>query len=187
MLAGHHLARVEEQLDRAVRVQEREAQEQRVEGHVAAARVEQPGDRIRRRDHRDLGARRGHRPTHAHALGVRRLAGIALVQLADGRDGRSRPRGPHPIDRIVVERDQLGAGLGTRGMVALDLGLNMQGGIVADAPTWAQLLAQPRGRRLLDQMVTLEQLRVELRLGLNGIAAVDEDRGALGEHDQHAR
>ena len=36
-------------------------------------------------------------------------------------------------------------------------------------------------------MVALEQLRVELRLGLDGIAAVDEHRGALGEHDQHAR
>ena len=38
MLAGHHLARVDEQLDRAIRVQEREAQEQRIERHVAAPR-----------------------------------------------------------------------------------------------------------------------------------------------------
>ena len=35
-------------------------------------------------------------------------------------------------------------------------------------------------------MVALEQLRVELRLRLDGVAAVDEHRGALGEHDEHA-
>ena len=48
VLAGLQLARIDEQLDPAIGVQERKAQEQRIERHVAAARVEEPGDRIRR-------------------------------------------------------------------------------------------------------------------------------------------
>ena len=88
---------------------------------------------------------------------------------------------------LSVQRDQLGARLGAGGAIALDLGLDVQGRIVADALTWAQVLAQPFRRRLLDQMAALEQLRVELRLGLDGVAAVDEHRGALGEHDRARR
>ena len=52
VLAGLQLAWIDEQLDPAIGVQEREAQEQRIERHVAAAGVEEPGDRIGRRDRR---------------------------------------------------------------------------------------------------------------------------------------
>ena len=51
-----HLAAVHEEVDMAVAVQQREAQRERRARHVAAAHVQQPGDRIGGGDQRHVGA-----------------------------------------------------------------------------------------------------------------------------------
>ena len=119
-------------------------------------------------------------------LAAAEFAGVALVQLEDRGDRRRRAAGPDGIDRIVLDRNQLGARLRAGRTVPFDLGLDVQRRIMTDALTCAQVLAEPFRRGLLDQMAALEQRRVELRLRLDGIAAVDEHRGALRKHDEHA-
>jgi hypothetical protein len=52
--------------------------------------------------------------------------------------------------------------------------------------TLPETLAQPFCRRLFGDVALLVKPRIELGRGLERIAAVDEQCGALGKHDQQA-
>ena len=91
---------------------------------------------------------------------------------------------PHPVERVAVDRAQAGAGLFGGGAKALDLVRRVQPRIVAEDLAGFQRIADPAGRRLVDQMVDFEQAGVDLLRRLQRIAAIDKQRGALAQHDR---
>jgi len=80
-----HLAAVHEEVDMAVVVQQREAQRERRARHVAAAHVQQPGDRIGGGDQRHIGALGLDGAGDARALGLAALAGEFVGMRQDWR------------------------------------------------------------------------------------------------------
>ncbi len=107
---------VHEQRDAAVLAQDREGQRQRRVRHVAAADVEQPGDRFRHRQHRRRDPVRRQRLAEPGALrlgGSRRRSAAACG--THRRDRRRRPASPHRVERVVVDRAEGGAGALDRG------------------------------------------------------------------------
>ena len=106
---GRHLGRIEEQPRRAVGVQDRLAQRQGRADDVAAADVEQPGDRGRRGDHRGLGARRrpgSRRPGRAWRRSPRRRYSSGCGTTGARRLRRARLR-PRPVQRVGGDGLQL--------------------------------------------------------------------------------
>ena len=99
---GRHLGRVEEQPRRAVGVQDRWRQRQRRADHVAAADVEQPGDRGRRGDHARVGApgRPGSSPTRARLAAEASPAYCRRVRHHRRRAAAAAGAGPGRVQRI---------------------------------------------------------------------------------------
>ena len=158
----------------------REGQRHRRVRHVAAADIEQPGHACGSEttsasalSFLDLGA-------DARKLGFGGLAGIAQVMQHDGAERRLRPVAPAGIDRIVVDRDQTCArrfaGLGEP-LSAVD---RMQPGRIAEFGARRQIFFDPLRRRMLDQMLDRKDRGIDLLAHLHRVAAIDEDRGAVG-------
>ena len=114
------------------------------------------------------------------------LAGIAQIVRHHGAERRLRPVGPDGVDRIVFDRNQhgarRGAGLGEP-LGALD---RMQPRRIAELGLRRQIVFDPQRRRILDQVFDGKNRAVDFLLHLHLIAAVDEDHGAVGEHDGDA-
>ena len=114
------------------------------------------------------------------------LAGQLDRVQRDRAQRRRRPVAPQAVDRVVVDRDEGGvgrlAGLGE----AAHLGDGHQPRVVADAVACLEMGGQPLQRRVVDQVLGREQRRVGLGADLQGVAAVDEDRRLVGEHDRRA-
>ena len=90
---------------RAVVAQDREGQRQRRVRHVAAADVEQPGDRFGHRQHRRGDALLGQRARRAGRASLRRSRRrIRSGCGTTGASGGGRPAGPDPVERVVVDR-----------------------------------------------------------------------------------
>ncbi len=100
--------------------------------------------------------------------------------------GRRRAVAPDRIDRIGLGRDQdgtdAGAGLG-EAFGALGA---VQPGIVAELLARCEVRLDPRARRRIDEVRDGEQRAVDLVARLGGVAAVDEQHGAVGEDDRGA-
>src|SRR5437879_367858 len=94
------------------------------------------------------------------------------------RERRRRPVLPDPVD-YVVHRLELGAGALDADAETLDLLRRMQPRVVADDAALWRGGGEPAPSRLVDQMADLEQCGVDLLRRLQGVAAVDEQRGAL--------
>ena len=141
---------------------------------------------FRHRQHRggDSRPRRGRAPAgRACRPRSRRRSGRDAA-----RPGRAaRPAGPArpgpPDCRPTAAQARPGA-LGA-GPQPLDLLRRVQPGVVAEDGAVAERGAEPLRRRLLDHMPDLEQRGIDLRGGLQRVAAIDEQRGAVLEHDRH--
>ena len=60
-------------------------------------------------------------------------------------------------------------------------------GIKSEAVAGGEMLRQPVFRRRIDQRLDVPGLAVDLFGGLQRVAAIDEQRGLLGQHDGHVR
>ena len=114
MVAGAvgQLAVIDEDGRPAVLRHQRVGQRQRRMRDVGAADVEGPGHRVRIRQHQRVDAELGDLGADAVELVGLRLAGELRAVNRDRAERRRRALGPHRIERVAVDRDQFGAGLG---------------------------------------------------------------------------
>ena len=182
--AGRELATVDKEANAGVVTQDRERQRQRGVGHVAAADVEEPGDRFGHRQYRRRDPVLGEATGEPLALRLRAFAGKAVGMRHDRRQGCGRLVRPDPIQRVAIDRAKAGAGFFGGGGKALDLVRRVQPRVVAEHGAGFEGGADPPRWRLVDQMVDFEQIAVGLLCGLQRIAAVDEECGALAQHDR---
>jgi hypothetical protein len=138
------------------------------------------------RQHQRVAAELVHLAFDARQLvGLRFPRELQAVQ-RDLRERRGRALGPDRIDRILLDRDQFGAGLGAGGRQALGRSGRMQPGIVAEPVARLQVLRQPAFRRRVDQRFDRPGLAIDLLCGLQGVATIDEHGRRVGEHDREA-
>ena len=106
-----------------------------------------------------------------------------------GHDGRDRCRRlvrPDRVERVVFAGGQHAAGLLGRRAQGPGLALAVQPGVVAQRAAFGQRPFDPLAGRLVGDVARLEGGHVDLLADLEGVAAVDEDRRAVGQHDGHA-
>ena len=180
---GWELASVHVERRHALARQDRDRERERRMRDVAAADVEGPARGVRVGHDERVGLELFELGADALELVRGRLAGELLAVQRDGAERWRRPVGPHGIDRVGLGRDQdrarrragLGEPLGT-----LD---GVQPRIVAELLAFAQRLLDPLVERRVGQVHDLEQVGVDLLARLQGVAAVDEQRRAVGQHD----
>ncbi len=93
---------------------------------------------------------------------------------------------PYRVDGIGFHRDERAAGALTgsgKAVVAVD---GLEPGIEAQAAALGQVLGNPGLGRFFRDLVGHEGGDVDLAADGQGVAAVDEDRGAIGQHDGEA-
>ena len=184
--AGHQLAAVDKQRDRAIGLHHRKGQRQRRVWHVAAADVQQPGDRFRHRQHGGAGAVLGERPADARAFVGGALAG-EIVGLGKDRCQRRRwPARPHRVERIFLHRAQDGAGALDASAQPLDFLRRVKPRVVTDRGTVRGRGCEPIRRRLVDQVTDFVGLHVDLSSGLQRVAPVDKHRCPVLKDHRHA-
>ena len=170
----------------AVAVQQGEAQGERRAGHVAATHVQQPGDGVGGSNQRHVSAFRRDDLADAGALGVACLARELYRMRQHGRQRRRWPAMPHGVDGIGLHCDEGAAGTlaGAReAVVAVD---GLQPGIESQAAALGQVLGDPGFRRFFRDLMGHEGRDIDLAADGEGVAAVDEDRRAVGQHDGEA-
>ena len=164
----------------------RERERQRRMRDVGAADVEGPGHRMRVGHDQHVGFELPDLRAEARELGRRFLAGVADVVQHDRAERWRRPVVPDRVDRIGLGRRQRraggGAGLGEF-FRALD---RVQPRVVAESVAAGEILFQPLVRRRLDEMLDREQRSVDLLAHLQCIASIDEQCGAIHQHDRDA-
>ena len=106
---------------------------------------------------------------------------------ADRAEWWGRPILPDAVDRIAADRDKAGLGGLANGLKTADLGRGHQPWVVADAIAGPKAGGQPLRRRVLDEMLAGERLRVHMGGGLQRVAAIDEQRGGVRQDDRGAR
>jgi hypothetical protein len=184
---GPELLGRDEELDAAVAVEDREGERQRRVLDVAAADVEEPGDRIGRAQHRGVEPVPGERGGDAGALGRGVLAGEGAIVRHHRRQRRRRAVGPDRVERVAVEPDEAPARLLGGGAQALELGQGVQPRVVGERLAGPEIGRDPARRRRLGEMAMLEHGPVDLVGRLQRVAPVDEDRRPLGKNDGRPR
>ena len=171
----------------AVGMEQRETQREWCARDIAAAHVQQPGDRIGGGDQRDVGVL-GHQDRgNASALALAGLTCELDGMRQHGRERRRRPSVPHRIDGVGFDRHETAAGAqaGTgEAIVAVD---GLQPGIEAELATLGQILGDPLFGRLFRNLVRREGRKIDLIADGQSVAPVNEDSGAVGQHDGKAR
>ena len=114
------------------------------------------------------------------------LAGELRAVNRDRAERRGGALGPHRVDRVAVDRDQFGAGLGAGRRQPLGCRRSVQPGVKTEAVAGGEMLRQPVFRRRIGQRLDMPGLAVDLLGGLQRVAAVDEDGGLPGQDDRHA-
>ncbi len=122
----------------------------------------------------------------ARELARRVFAGIAQIVRHDRAERRLRPVGPDRIDRIVFDRHEVGARGGAGFGEPFGAVDGVQPGRIAELGAGRHIGFDPGRRRLLDQMRDGKERAVHFLAHLHLIAAVDEQHGAVGEHDRDA-
>ena len=150
--------------------------------HVAAADVQQPGDRFGHGQHRRRHPFLGQVARQPGALCLGAFAGKGFGVRHHRRQGRGRLPGPDPVERVVGDGAQFRPGLLGSDAEALDFVRGVQPRVVAKHRAGGQRRADPSRRRLVDQMVDLKEIAVDLLRRLQGIAAIDKQRGAFAQH-----
>ena len=106
--------------------------------------------------------------------------------IGDRPERRRRAVVPDRIDRVALDRDQFRAGLGAGRGQPLGCRRSVQPGVKSEAVALGEVAGQPVFRGRIDQRLDLPGLAVDLLAGLQGVAAIDENRGLAGQHDGHA-
>ena len=154
--------------------------------NIAAADVEQPRHRLRVGNHQRVGGGLFHRAAHARELLRRVLAGVAPIVQHDRAGRGRRPLAPDRIERVVFHRYEAGACRSAGFAEPLGAVDRMQPRRIAELRARRQVGFDPSGRRSFDQVLDDENRGVDLLAHLHLITAVDEDCGAIGEHDRRA-
>ncbi len=176
------LLRRDEQIGGAVGIDQGISQRDRSALDVLPAHVEGPGDRVERGQDRGVGLGLGQPVGDFLALVGGRTAGEKIGLDHQARVRGQRPVGPDRIDGVGVDRDQGGAFLGKRPGRLFDPGLGVEPGIVADPRALGRMLGQPGcDAGLRDRLIT-PLIGGNLFTHLQGVTAVDEDRGLGGQH-----
>ena len=153
---------------------------------VGAADVEGPGHRVAVRQHQCIGPELVDlEPDPLELLGFD-LAGKLHAMNRNGAERRGRAFGPHLVQRVAVDRDQLRARLGAGGGQALGCRRSVQPGVKTEAVAGHKVLGQPVFRRRIGQRLDMPGLAVDLFGGLQRIAAIDENGGLARQDDGHA-
>ena len=105
------------------------------------------------------------------------LAGKLRAVNGDRAERRGRALGPHRIQRVAVDRDQLRAGLGAGRGQPLGCRRSVQPRVKTEAVAGREMLGQPVFRRRIGQRLDMPGLAVDLFGGLQRIAAIDENGG----------
>jgi hypothetical protein len=176
----------DEQIGRAVRIDEGEGQSDRRVIDVLAAHVERPGDRIQCRQHRRVGLLLLQPVRHLLPLGRRRPARISIGVDDEPGAGRLGLVGPDGVDRVLADGDQLGALFGQRRARLRHPILGVQPGVVADPARIGRMDTEPVGDAGLGHRLVAPVIAVDLVPDLQRVAPVDEDRGFLRKHDRGA-
>ena len=141
---------------------------------------------MRIRQHQRIGAELCDLAADAPELVGLGLAGELRAVNGDRAERRGGALGPHRIQRIALDRDQFGAGLGAGRRQPFGCRRSVQPWIKSEAVAGDEVLFQPGFRRRIDQRLDAPGLAVDLFGRLQGVAAVDENRGLLGQHDRHS-
>ncbi len=181
------LAAIDIERGAALARQYRERERQRRVGHVGAADVEGPGDRLRVGDDERVGLGLGDLGLHPRELRGGALAGEAQIVQHHGPKRRGRAVRPDRIDRVGVGRNQLGAGRGRGLCQFLDAGDRVKPRVVAELGAGGQVALEPSVGRRIDQVLDRKNRGVDLLARLERVAAIDEQRRAVGEHDRNTR
>jgi hypothetical protein len=171
------LGGIQEQPRGAVGVQDGLSQRKRRADNVAAADVEQPGDRGRGGQHRGVRVAVLQAGAHPRALLRRTFAGVfqRMGHHRRLRLGRAL-RAPGMVEGIVIGRLQRGAGLGRGCAQPIQRVGTVQARVIADGLAGLQGGFEIGGDPTIDQVAHLEQGLVHLVAHLQGVAAVDEHR-----------
>ena len=158
-----HLAAVHVEVDMAVAVQQREAQRERRARHVAAAHVEQPGDRIGRGQQRHVGALAPRRCRRCACGAARWSRRRTRPDAAAPARAAAAGRSVHTVSiGFWLDRHEAAAGAlrGAReAVVAVD---RLQPGIEAELAALRQVLGDPGLGRFLRDLVRHEGVGVDL-------------------------
>ncbi len=181
---GGHAVGIDIKARRAFGGNDRESERHRRMRNVGAADVEGPGDGVGIGDDERVGLELRDLGADALELVACGFAGIFEVVRHHRAVRRRRTVAPDGVDRIGRGRDQHGAdgraGLGE----ALRALARVQPGVIAELLSGLQVRLDPRARRRVDEVLDRKQRAVDLVAGLGGIAAVDEQRGLVGEDDR---
>ena len=153
-------------------------------GHVSAADVEEPGNRVGGRKHSRIDRLLGELACEHLALIERVPAGVREGMRHHRGDGRRGLAGPDRVDRVLLAGDETPARLGRGGGISLAIDGGVKPGIVAEGPAFSELLRDPIRRRLLDQVMELVELASHLSARLKRITPVDEHRRLLRQHNR---
>ena len=160
---------------------------QRRMADVGAADVEGPGHRVRIGDDQRVGAQICDLGLDARELGVGLLAGEAQVVQRHRRPRRRGPVLPDRVDRVGLGRHQRGAGVGAGARQPFRAVGGVQPGVVAELGAGRQVCFQPLLGRRLGEGDDGEDGGVDLSRGLQRVAAIDEQGGAVGRAPRTAR
>ena len=180
------LARIDEPLHPAVRLQHNEGLRQRRTFDIGAANIEQPGNRIRR-------AQKGRRSTCLfHLAGnltplLSRFSPAKLNILGHDRRHRRRRLGmPDFVERVGVAWFELSARARARLAQPAPLIGAVQPRIEAHLHTGGKIALKPRiGRRFGDVMAHIERA-IGLVFNLQRVAAIGKQRGFLSQNECEA-
>ena len=155
-------------------------------GDIGTANVEGPGDRMGIGDDEGVGLELLDLGAHALELVGGRFAGELQIMRHHRAVGRRRAVRPDRIDRIGLGRDQDGADAGAGLGEAFGALGAVQPGVVAELLAGHEVRLDPRARRGVGDVLDGEQGGIDLVARLGGVAAVDEQRSAIGEDDRGA-
>ena len=174
------LARIDEQVGRAVLVANRETVAEGNHVDVAAPDVEQPGNRVE--GNQDKGIRSGGgQPLGDIAALVRGAFARQLDRLNEGKAGRSiRLLRPKRIDRIFGQRHQF-CPVGEFFADRADRRPGIEFGIITD-PHAHGILCEPRSDRRHADVFVGPVATIDLMTDRFGIAAVDENGRLVRQH-----
>ena len=176
-----------EQIDTGIGMDNRKRQRHRRAGHVAPTDIEQPGNRIKRRDHHRIGTACLQNRSDRSALGRRCLAGMVIEMNLEPCQAWHRAAGPDPIDRVGGHRDQCSAFGGEQLAGRFDPAARVQPGIIADAIAGGSVIGKPLRRAGLRHILIIEDIARHLLAHLDGVAAIGEDRRLVANQRRRPR
>ena len=166
-----------------------EGERQRRVRDVGAADVEGPGDGVRIGDHQRVGAQRSRSRRGCARASALAYSPAKRKSCSDtGAERRRRPVGPDRVDRIGLDRHQRGAGVAAG--LARAARRRRRCAATGRSRAWRRPAGWSRAsaRAASRPMCTIANTAgIDLVARLQRVAAVDEQRGAVGQHDRARR